>query len=177
MSMLLSILKKLFSQPKKRDVSVVRRVLHNDVSYVRSNSTLTTNIVISPRGRENALRLLKVEQATIREKISSDLLDELSRGAKIANVKLSVLGTPQQHRKKGGRLVYKRYGFYTPATQTIVINNVTAVRGQILASKTFLETLLHEWMHHYDLHVLKIRSLHTAGFYMRIRDVKLKLGL
>lgn len=45
-------------------------------------------------------------------------------------------------------------------------------------SKTlgFYDTLLHEFMHHYDYKVLKLEnSLHTSGFYQRISDLKNKL--
>ncbi|HHT9137507.1 MAG TPA: hypothetical protein ACFYEK_09730 [Candidatus Wunengus sp. YC60] len=42
--------------------------------------------------------------------------------------------------------------------------------------KTFLDTLVHEFMHHYDYEVLKFpTSLRTAGFYYRLGDVMKKL--
>jgi hypothetical protein len=45
---------------------------------------------------------------------------------------------------------------------------LTAKRGQIVAFKTFLRTLLHEICHHLDYALLRLRdSLHTQGFYQR----------
>jgi len=42
----------------------------------------------------------------------------------------------------------------------------------------FLETLLHEWVHHYDFTGLQLdRSLHTSGFFARIRDLAETLGV
>ena len=71
----------------------------------------------------------------------------------------------------------KRYGSYRLGSATITIPNRTAVRGQIVASKTFLDTLLHEWLHHYDTLKLKLNSIHTKGFYLRLSDLKGKLEI
>ena len=58
----------------------------------------------------------------------------------------------------------------------IIISNKTAIREAVLDPKTFLDTLVHEFMHHYDYEVLKFpTSLHTAGFYYRLGDVMKKL--
>jgi hypothetical protein len=44
----------------------------------------------------------------------------------------------------------------------------TAKRGQIVAFRTFLRTLLHEVCHHLDYHHLHLReSYHTEGFFQR----------
>ncbi len=40
----------------------------------------------------------------------------------------------------------------------------------MITPKVFLNTLLHEWVHHYDFDGLQLaRSPHTAGFYARLR--------
>jgi hypothetical protein len=78
------------------------------------------------------------------------LLDELSDAAGIDVIELDIADQNQHHRRKDGRIVMKRYGSYRPSTKVINISNRTAARGQILAPKSFLDTLLHEWLHHYD---------------------------
>ena len=103
-----------------------------------------------------------------RQQLGDDLLDELADLARIDIVRLKISDAKQYHRKSGGRTTYKQYGYYKPDTKYIYINNRTAVRGQILAPKTFLNTLLHEWMHHYDSCKLKLDSIHTKGFYLRL---------
>ena len=70
--------------------------------------------------------------------------------AEVERIKIEVTDTRQWHRRRGTRLSVRRYGIYYPRTKRISIQNRTAVRGQELAAKTFLDTLLHEWMHHYD---------------------------
>jgi hypothetical protein len=35
-----------------------------------------------------------------------------------------------------------------------------------------LNTIIHEWLHHYDTEKLKLRSIHTKGFYMRLSSLK-----
>ena len=52
---------------------------------------------------------------------------------------------------------------------TSVIYNTTTKTKKTIAIKTFYETLLHEFIHHYDIVGLKLGdSLHTSGFYKRI---------
>jgi hypothetical protein len=52
----------------------------------------------------------------------------------------------------------------------IRIYHRTAVQQRVIAPKVFLNTLLHEWTHHYDFHGLRLpRSYHTAGFFARLR--------
>ena len=52
----------------------------------------------------------------------------------------------------------------------IRIYHRTAVQQRVISSKVFLNTLLHEWVHHYDFHGLRLpRSYHTSGFFARLR--------
>ncbi len=43
--------------------------------------------------------------------------------------------------------------------------------------RTFINTLLHEFMHHYDYYYLKLQdSVHCKGFEARIRDLRQKIA-
>jgi hypothetical protein len=63
------------------------------------------------------------------------------------------------------------HGLYTPKAMgrdEITLWMRTAKRGQVVAYRTFLRTLLHELCHHLDYTLLRLReSLHTQGFYRR----------
>lgn len=143
-------------------------------NYLKSNKITTIDVLVSQDAVRLAELLLKVDTAFQRQKVSEQLLDELSDGAGIDIVNLKISDTKQYHRKRGKRTVFKQYGYYR--SRYIYIQNKTAVRGQILAAKTFIDTLLHEWLHHYDTYKLKLDSIHTKGFYLRLRDLKDKLG-
>lgn len=146
-------------------------------NYERSNSILKVTFPISKQAKKLASKLLKKQDDENKRQILSDqLLDELADMAKIDIVKLKISKAKQYHKKYKGRVVAKQYGYYRPGSKYIYINNRTAVRGQILAPKTFLDTLLHEWLHHYDHCKLGLNSIHTAGFYARLKDLKTKLG-
>ena len=105
-----------------------------------------------------------------------ELLNELSLAAGIEAVKLKVSATRQYHKKKEGRVVFRQYGYYRFKNCYLYIQNQTPIRGQDMAPKTFFDTLLHEWMHHYDYYKLKIDSIHTKGFYLRLKNLKAKLS-
>lgn len=146
-------------------------------NYQKSNRITKAKITVSSGTVILVNQLLKSADHKSRQKLGEQLLDELCDGAKIDIVKLEIANTKQYHRKSAGRVALKRYGYYRPASKNIHIHNLTAVRGQILAPKTFLDTLLHEWMHHYDTYKLRLRSIHSKGFYQRVNDLKEKLKI
>ncbi|MBU4421837.1 hypothetical protein KKB41_02670, partial [Patescibacteria group bacterium] len=107
-----------------------------------------------------------------RQKFGEALLDELSDLAKIDIVELKISNAKQYHKRSQNKIVSKQYGYYKPNANYIFIYNRTAVQGKNLAPKTFLDTLLHEWLHHYDFKKLKLNSIHTKGFYERLNHLK-----
>ncbi len=131
-----------------------------DYHPTQAECALTRRIVASTGARE-------------REALGQRLLDNVCRTLGIERARLRVLDEHQPHRMRGGRLAYKEYGVYYFANGAIGIANLTAVRGQVVAGKTFLDTLLHELMHHVDRKLLGIPSTpHSPGFYARIENLK-----
>lgn len=141
-------------------------------NYEKSNAILTIDFSVSRRARHIAEKILRTRTVLFRQKLGDALLDELADRAEIDIVQLKISPAKQYHKKRGGRTVFKQYGYYRPASKYIYITNFTAVRGKPLAPKTFLTTLLHEWMHHYDYCKLKLNSIHTKGFYMRLTSLQ-----
>jgi len=152
-------------------------------AYQRSKGLETVSWKQFPLGRGLALSLLEEQEAARRQVTGQALLDALDEAAGLPACKLVVADRPQRHRTRDGRLALKTYGYYriaweAPPRGSIRIYNLTAIRQQVLAPKVFLETLLHEWVHHYDFTGLQLdRSPHTSGFYGRIRDLAETLGV
>lgn len=108
-----------------------------------------------------------------RESNGQMLLDYLCNKFKIEHVTLTV--TPCS--RPCSRRNVQTYGLYQVQKKHIIIYNTTAKTKKTIAIKTFYETLLHEFIHHYDITCLKLAdSPHTYGFYKRIGDLKEKLG-
>ncbi|HYM49688.1 MAG TPA: hypothetical protein VET65_03855 [Candidatus Limnocylindrales bacterium] len=153
-------------------------------SYERSKGVESITWREFPLGKGLALALLEESSAHGRQVRGQALLDTLNEAAGLPDCRLTVADRPQQHRTREGRLELKTYGYYRIALDsrsprgTIRIYNLTAIRRQVLAPKVFLETLLHEWVHHYDFTGLQLeRSPHTSGFFARIRAVAETLGV
>lgn len=146
-------------------------------NYLKSNRITDVKLRLGNQAIVYAQQLLEATKLADRQALSEQLLDELSDGAQIDIVNLKISDTQQYHKRRGGRVVFKQYGYYRQSSHYIYIQNRTAVRGQILAAKTFVDTLLHEWLHHYDSQKLKLNSIHTAGFYLRLKDLKVKLHI
>ncbi len=154
-------------------------------AYDRSKGTESIVWQEFPLGKVLALALLDESRADRRQAIGQQLLDVLDAGAGLPPCRLTVADRPQRHRTQDGRLQLKTYGYYRSAWEgeklrhgTIRIYNLTAIRRQVLSPKVFLETMLHEWVHHYDFAGLRLdRSPHTSGFFARIRDLAETLGV
>ncbi|MFH1430574.1 MAG: hypothetical protein ABIG71_03580 [Candidatus Uhrbacteria bacterium] len=143
-------------------------------NYERSNKILQVDFRVSREARSIAKRLLEESAETgHRQLLAQELCDVLCDCAQIDIVRgVKISDANQYHKKRGGRTTFKQYGYYKPDTRYLYINNRTAVRGQLLAAKTFLDTLLHEWMHHYDYAKLQLDSIHSRGFYARLKSLK-----
>jgi len=153
-------------------------------AYDRSKGVESVTWREFPLGKGIALSVLDESTADGRQARGQALLDVLDEAAGLPPCKLTVADRPQRHRTREGKLEVKTYGYYriawaeTPRRGTIRIYNLTAIRQQVLAPKVFLETLLHEWVHHYDFTGLQLdRSPHTSGFFNRIRDLAETLGV
>lgn len=73
-------------------------------------------------------------------------------------------------------IFYEIYN-YTVQTQVITLYNLTAIKKHVVSIKVMAATLLHEFIHHYDMTFLKLSdSPHTSGFYKRIADLENKLN-
>ncbi len=117
------------------------------------------------------------EDPAERRRLAQLLIDTLDDLGGLPPCAVVVADRPQVHAHDGRRLQSKTYGYYrcrfkdgAITDARIRIYHRTAVRQQVIAPKVFLNTLLHEWVHHFDFAGLRLaRSPHTAGFYLRLR--------
>ena len=129
-----------------------------EVAYKRLSSKEYSTLLNNPTNRQQA---------------GQKLLDYLCDKYKIARIPLIVSNRPRKC--TGKRQIYGFYQFCGKTGISITVYNKTAKTGQEVAIKTFVDTLLHEFIHHYDTAYLGISSTHTTGFYKRISDLKNKL--
>ncbi|MCB9896983.1 MAG: hypothetical protein H6825_03150 [Planctomycetes bacterium] len=76
---------------------------------------------------------------------------------------------PRPHKRRGGRIVYELHGL-CHADGPIEVYTRTAAREQPVALLTLLDTLHHEWVHHFDFSAFRA-SVHCRGFYERLRQL------
>ena len=149
-----------------------------DATYRRSQAAVGLPVRPSAVARGLAIRLLECgDDHRERRRLGQLLLDDLSTTAGLGHVELVVADRAQVHEHDGRRLQSKTYGYYRcwfedgrVSRARIRVYHRTAVRQQVITAKVFLNTLLHEWTHHFDFDGLRLqRSPHTAGFYARLR--------
>jgi hypothetical protein len=144
--------------------------------FIRSTKILGTSYHPGADERALAARLLRSQRAPEREALGQRLLNAICQKMRIPPVRLRVIETPQPHTLRRGKLGSKLYGVYHFEEQLIQIAHFTAIREKVVAAKTFLDTLLHEFMHHLDRKHFRLPGTpHSPGFYSRIEDLKAKL--
>lgn len=101
------------------------------------------------------------------EKNAQEITDKLNEHYKLSKNNVLMKGSrPETYR--GGDL----YGDYTRPGGRIRVFPYTKVKKDVVGSKTGLETLVHEWNHHYDYEGIGLNSSpHTAGFYKRTSTI------
>lgn len=103
------------------------------------------------------------------KKYSNLLLSELNSMYNLPHLTVHT-GGKRRLTRSGGQY----YGLYrtrgdTQKKYSISVFSRTAKKQKYVFPKTFLRTLIHEWGHHYDRHVLSlVNTYHTKGFYDRI---------
>lgn len=149
-----------------------------DPAYRRSQAAAGLPVRPTAVSRGLAMRLLEIGDGhRERQRAGQLLLNELSADAGLPHVQLVVADRPQVNDHDGHRLQSKTYGYYRCwltdgefRRARIRIYHRTAVRQQVISPKVFLNTLLHEWVHHFDFTGLLLpRSPHTSGFFTRLR--------
>ena len=149
-----------------------------DETYRRSQRATGLPVRPSVTARGLAERILHSgEDARERRRLAQLLVDELSAEAGLSRVEVAVADKPQVHEHDGQRLQSKTYGYYRcwfedgrVSRARIRIYHRTARLQKVITAKVFLNTLLHEWVHHFDFDGLRLpRSPHTSGFYARLR--------
>jgi hypothetical protein len=149
-----------------------------DSTYMRSQARSGLPVAPDVVARGLVMSILEAgDDASERRRLGRLLLDTLDELAGLPECELVVADRPQVHQHNGQRLQSKTYGYYrcrfvegAITEARIRIYHRTAVRRQVISPKVFLNTLLHEWVHHFDFAGLRLaRSPHTAGFYARLR--------
>ena len=149
-----------------------------DATYTRSQAR--TGLPVAPDVVARGLVISILEggdDAGERMRLAQLLVDTLDDLAGLPPCTVVVADRPQVHQHDGRRLQSKTYGYYrcrftdgAVSAARIRIYHRTAIREQVIAPKVFLNTVLHEWVHHFDFAGLRLpRSPHTAGFYARLR--------
>lgn len=145
--------------------------------YDRSNDTSAIALRPTPR-LQRAVQLLpetlKAADAGRVQAVAQAIADEICSVLRVAGVVVQVNGARPADQRGELHGLYT----YTPGSRpTIKLWMLTAKRGQVVAFKTFLRTLLHEICHHLDYALLKLgSSFHTDGFYKRESSLFHQIG-
>lgn len=111
-------------------------------------------------------RALEKEDRIEIEKLTQKLISALTTRLGVPNIRVKVLAV--RPRNSRGEL----HGLYNPASEQfpaiMYVWMRTAQQKRVIAFKTFLRTILHEFCHHLDYEYLRFTySFHTEGFYKR----------
>jgi hypothetical protein len=94
------------------------------------------------------------------------LVDVLCDEFVLAHKKVELRDEPRPHRRRAGRIVFELHG-QCRMRGSIEVFVRTAAQQRPVALKSLLETLVHEFVHHYDFDAFGA-SVHCSGFYERL---------
>lgn len=138
--------------------------------YDRSTSITSIDLIPTPQllaavqTLPNALAA--ADQRHVQE-LSQTIVNHLSWRLGVRTVRVRVHGTRPSSRRGELHGLYTQYNGGS-RNDAIQVWMRTAKRGQVVAFRTFLRTLLHEVCHHLDYTYFHLReSYHTDGFFQR----------
>ena len=150
--------------------SYYHRLTPRQQAIYRRSDAIDTVIIPDPTPlapvAEGIARALAADDRLATQVGAQALMDALTSRFAVPAVHVSVLAKRPELRD--GEL----HGLYEPAERGMAIRVSvwmrTARRKQVVAFRTFLRTLLHEFCHHLDYECYKLHdSFHTEGFYKR----------
>ena len=147
-------------------------------SYRKSQKAEIEASKIGPGEKQHVLRLKEYhrqENIPRFEDEAQELINSLNTIFSLPPLKVKIKDAPRAHWRSKRWGTVENYGYYYG--KTISIYARTPRRRQITAFRTLASTVLHEWMHHYDRHLLKIESYHTTGFFHRLNQLRESLGV
>lgn len=145
-----------------------RRRLLYDASDAVLEIPLRDPAALARRAAALEAALARGERSTV-ALAAQALVDAVCADLRVPSVRVEVLD--RRPARSGSEL----HGLYeygpagaSGAPRRILVWMYTARRGQVVAFRTFLRTLVHEVCHHLDVTLFRFpESLHTEGFYVR----------
>jgi hypothetical protein len=137
--------------------------------YERSDTIAHVRLPASPALGEAVLTLdqaLRDDDLGATDAAAQLLVQRICALLRVPSVKVRVDGV-RPHDRRG-----ELHGLYTPSSgpgrDRITVWMRTAKRGDVVRTRTFLRTLLHEVCHHLDFALFALpNSFHSRGFYQR----------
>ena len=113
----------------------------------------------------------------ITEKALQRLSDAIFRDLGIKPLEITFAGR-RPHSRNETRVTVETHGVHKGSiwSQSIQIYKYTAARQQLVSAKSAISTLLHEINHNIDLHIIKVKSIHCKGFYLRLKHLTIEMG-
>lgn len=110
---------------------------------------------------------LPAEDLSRVQSLSQAIVNHICAHLSVRTVRVQVHGVRPSNRRGELHGLYTQYAGGS-ANDSIQVWMRTAKRGQVVAFRTFLRTLLHEVCHHLDYTYFHLReSYHTEGFFQR----------
>jgi hypothetical protein len=137
--------------------------------YERSDAIAQVRLAPDPRLAAAVValdRALAADDLDAADKASQLLVTRICAGLEVPPARVLVQGV-RPHDRRG-----ELHGLYSPAAgagrDRITVWMRTAKRGDVVRTRTFLRTLLHEVCHHLDFALFALpNSFHSRGFYQR----------
>ena len=144
---------------------------------VDRNYMLSNSLVLPSPTNKSALSRAKTlyhycrERSEIKQGDLQNLSDDILIMFGLTTIPVKFAGK-QPSNKRGKTLGVHRTERVTAQT-SIQIYKFTAKQKKVRASKSAVETLLHELIHELDIALIQLTdSIHSAGFYKRISQLK-----
>lgn len=145
-------------------------------NYIKSNNILEiSNLKLCNFTKKLYRKYREVEIIT--ESMLQMLSDSILKDLELAIVPITFRGR-RPHSTNGKRITRETHGVHksTITISSINIYKFTAARQQLVSAKSAISTLLHEINHEIDKKLLDLNSIHSKGFYSRLKQLTINIA-
>ena len=144
--------------------------MQEDNYYKSNNITNIPNLRLSPKTKLLYFQYRGLIEIT--ENALQALSDSICKDLGLVCIDITFAGI-RPHKRLNKFTTNEIYGKHGSGKSwsSIRIYKLTAKRRNLVSAKSAIDTLIHEICHDIDINILQLQSIHTKGFYSRIKHL------
>lgn len=118
-------------------------------------------------GKEFIKRDMEKKSYEVRSFYSEEIAKAFCNSLELCKCRVKIINSPRPNVSGTNQYLFGEY-----RNKTVVIYNLTPKKQKPITTSVFIDTLLHELLHHFDQFEFGLYAEHDNKFYKRLNQIK-----